>query len=78
MLRNGGYFLCADIRTSAAVNAFKQQMHSCGLQVISEEDISENVRRAIELEESIKQKRIQENIPAWLQKIFKQFAGDKS
>ncbi len=65
----------ADIRTSA--NTFKQQMHSYGLQVVSEEDISENVRRAIELEESIKQKRIQENIPAWLQTIFKQFAGVK-
>jgi hypothetical protein len=43
--------------------------------VVSEEDISKNVVRGIELEEPIKQKRIKGNIPSWVQPVFKQFAG---
>lgn len=75
VLRRGGYFLCADIRTSEAMLRFRKEIHSCGLQVITEENISDNVRRAVELEEPVKQKRIQENIPNWMQEIFAEFAG---
>lgn len=75
VLRNGGYLLCTDIRTSKDVETFRQQMQSCGLDLISAEDISDYVSRAIELEEHIKQKRIRENIPVSMQAVFKQFAG---
>jgi len=75
VLRKGGYLLLADIRTSEAVDLLQQQIISCGLQLISEEDISRNIIRGIELEEPIKQKRIKENIPPGLQPIFSQFAG---
>ncbi len=77
VLRSGGYLLCADIRTKSDLVLFRQQMQSCGLTMIIEEDISENVRRAIELEEPIKQLRITEHIPKSLQPIFKEFAGVK-
>ena len=75
VLRQGGYFLCADIRPAAAMVTLRQQLLASGMQLITEEDISDNVRRAIELEEPIKQKRIRENIPVRLQEVFKQFAG---
>ena len=77
VLRKGGYFLCADIRTAAGMKEFTRQIQSCGLQVVSEENISENVSRAITLEDPVKQKRIAENIPGYLQDVFKQFAGTK-
>lgn len=75
VLRPGGYLLLADLRTSAGVTTLHQQINSCKLEVVSEEDISKNVVRGIELEEPIKQKRIKENIPYWIQPVFKQFAG---
>ena len=77
VLRKGGYLLCTDIRASKDVRIFTQAMHTCSLQVITEENISDHVRQAIELEEPIKQARIQENIPAFIREIFKQFAGVK-
>jgi ubiquinone/menaquinone biosynthesis C-methylase UbiE len=77
VLRKGGYFLCTDIRSSRDVVAFKQAMHSCGMELMIEEDISEQVRRAMELEEPIKQARIRQNVPGFMREIFKQFAGVK-
>lgn len=77
VLRKGGYLLCTDIRTAEGMELFRRQMHSCGLSLILEENISDNVKRAIELEEPIKQKRITENVPPMLQGIFRQFAGVK-
>ncbi len=77
VLRAGGHLLCADIRTAADMEIFRRQINSCGLNLLREEDISENVKRAIELEEPIKQKRILDNIPKMLQGVFKQFAGVK-
>jgi ubiquinone/menaquinone biosynthesis C-methylase UbiE len=75
VLRPGGYLLLADLRTSGGVATLQQQINLCGLEVISDEDISKNVVRGIEQEELIKQKRIKENIPQWVQPMFKQFAG---
>jgi len=75
VLRPGGYLLLADLRTSAGVTSLQQQINSCDMEVVSEEDISKNVVRGIELEEPIKQKRIKENIPQSVQPLFKQFAG---
>ena len=42
-----------------------------------DQDITLNVVDAIEMEETIKQKRISANIPRWLAKPFKEFAGVK-
>jgi len=75
VLRKEGYLLIADIRTATDVAVFLHQIHESGFAILLEENISENVRLAIELEEPIKQKRIADNIPLWLQPIFKQFAG---
>jgi ubiquinone/menaquinone biosynthesis C-methylase UbiE len=75
VLRSGGYLLLADIRTSKDGNILKEHIQASGMQLISEEDISENIVRAIEGEEPVKQKRIKEHVPLWLQKVFKEFAG---
>jgi ubiquinone/menaquinone biosynthesis C-methylase UbiE len=75
VLRPGGFLLLADIRVSDAVAVLKEQLKRSGMQLLLEEDISANVCRAIEAEEAVKQKRINEHIPAWLHKTFKEFAG---
>lgn len=75
VLRPGGYLLLTDIRVLSAMTVLKGQLKDSGMQLLLEEDISANVRYAIEAEEAVKQKRINENIPAWLQKVFKEFAG---
>lgn len=75
VLKSGGHFLLADIRVSKDYPLLKQQLAESNMQLITEENISENVKRAIEQEEPVKQTRIQQNIPRWLQGIFKEFAG---
>jgi hypothetical protein len=47
------------------------------MEIIHEEDITDNVIKAIELEEPLKQKRIKEHVPKWFQNMFSEFAGVK-
>lgn len=75
VLKKGGYLLIADIRTAEGLAELQRQIAGCELELVSEEDISKNVVSGIEMEEPVKQKRIIENIPAWLQPTFRQFAG---
>ena len=75
VLRPGGYFLCTDIRSPHGMNTLKTNLIDSKLQLIEEDDITDNVRKAIEMEEPIKVKRIEKNIPQWLQGMFKEFAG---
>ncbi len=77
VLRPGGYFLCTDLRSPNGMLTLKKNLMSTGMCLSLDEDITENVIRAIELEETIKQKRISDGIPKWLSKPFKEFAGVK-
>ena len=78
VLCDGGYFLCADMRSPAGLETLRKNLINSGMVLLEEEDITRNVINAIEQEESIKLSRIQNNIPNWLQKIFKEFAGVKN
>jgi ubiquinone/menaquinone biosynthesis C-methylase UbiE len=75
VLREGGYLLLADFRLSEAMIHFSEQLAHSELKLILEENISQNVIEAIEGEEESKQKRINENFPPWMHKLFKEFAG---
>ncbi|MEO8961057.1 MAG: methyltransferase domain-containing protein [Ginsengibacter sp.] len=77
VLRPGGYFLCTDMRSPDAMQTLRNNLSVTGMDMSVEQDITLNVVQAIELEETIKQKRISENIPRWLAKLFKEFAGVK-
>ena len=77
VLRPGGYFLCTDIRSPNGMQTLKNSLLATGMHISVEEDITGNVINAIELEETVKQKRISDNIPKWLAKPFKEFAGVK-
>lgn len=77
VLRPGGYFLCTDIRSPNGMQTLKNNLLATGMHFSIEEDITNNVINAIELEEEVKQKRISDSIPKWLIKAFKEFAGVK-
>lgn len=75
VLKPGGYFLCTDMRSPAGMIKLQEQLRNSGMEIIEDEDISKNVVKAIEQEEATKQKRIEEYIPKWFQKTFREFAG---
>ena len=77
VLRPGGYFLCTDMRSPNGMQTLKNNLLATGMRLHLQEDITENVINAIELEETAKQKRISDNIPKWFAKAFKEFAGVK-
>ena len=77
VLRPGGYFLCTDMRSPNGMQILKNNLLATGMQISLKEDITGNVINAIELEETVKQKRISDNIPKWITKPFKEFAGVK-
>jgi ubiquinone/menaquinone biosynthesis C-methylase UbiE len=75
VLCDGGYFLCADLRSPDGMITLRRNLLNSGLTMIEEETITENVVLAIEEEELIKKTRIEKFIPRRFQKIFKEFAG---
>jgi ubiquinone/menaquinone biosynthesis C-methylase UbiE len=77
VLRSDGKFLCTDIRSPEGMNILKAHLQESGMEILLEEDITNNVINAIELEEPLKQKRIEEHVPKWFQSMFSEFAGVK-
>lgn len=75
VLKPGGYFLCTDIRGPEGMVKLQNQLKESGMTLLQDEDIAGNVVKAIEMEEEVKQKRIQEHIPKWFQNTFREFAG---
>jgi ubiquinone/menaquinone biosynthesis C-methylase UbiE len=77
VLRPGGYFLCTDMRSPDGMQTLTNNLLATHMNMKVDEDITRNVVNAIELEEYVKQKRISDNIPNWIAKPFKEFAGVK-
>jgi ubiquinone/menaquinone biosynthesis C-methylase UbiE len=78
VLCEGGYFLCTDLRSPNGMKTLRENLSNSGLALLDEENITENVIKAIEAEEAIKQARIQKHVPKWFQNIFREFAGVKN
>ncbi len=77
VLRKDGYFLCTDIRSPEGMKTLKTNLQESGMSILQEEDITNNVIKAIEMEEPLKQKRIEQHVPKWFQNMFREFAGVK-
>lgn len=75
VLKPGGHLLLVDFRYSHQMEEFLSQLRGCGLQMVSEEDITANVVKAIEAEDSTKTARIRALFPEKWQKLFAEFAG---
>ena len=75
VLKPGGYFLYTDLRYEEKVPAWHDQLKSLGLKIIREEDITENVLRATELDRERRISLINKYAPVMLRRSFLHFAG---
>jgi ubiquinone/menaquinone biosynthesis C-methylase UbiE len=75
VLKPGGYFLCTDMRSPDGMKLLRNNLLHSGMELLTEEDISKNVVKAIEHEEAGKNERIRKYISKWFQKTFSEFAG---
>lgn len=75
VLKPGGHLLMVDFRNEENVSQFMNQLKNSGLKELQREDISDNVVRSIEAEDTTKRARIEALIPDRWQKLFCDFAG---
>lgn len=77
VLRPGGHFLYADIRSREEISQWLEQLTATGLEKLQEENITANVLRSLDLDNERKQRLINHHVPVLLRRIFKEFAGVK-
>ena len=75
VLKPGGYFLYTDLRYEEKVEEWHAQIKEMGFKVVKEEDITENVLKAMELDRERRIYLVKTYIPRILQKQFYHFAG---
>ena len=78
VLRPDGYFLYTDLRYEENVEIWHAQLKAMGLKVIKQEDITDNVLTAIELDRERRIQLVDKYVPVILRKAFYHFAGIKS
>jgi len=75
VLKPGGHFIYTDLRYEEKVAEWRAQIESMGLKLIREEDITDNVLKAMELDRERRIHLVNTYIPAILRKQFLHFAG---
>ena len=76
VLRPGGYFIFADLRTAQEMEELKSALLAQGdWQQTNEEDITAGVAAALKADDTRKRKMIGELVPQKLQPLFEEFAG---
>ncbi|MFA5050582.1 MAG: methyltransferase domain-containing protein [Patescibacteria group bacterium] len=77
ILKPKGYFLFADFRSRELIQSFFDSINKSKLKIIKKEDITENVFRALNLDNERRMKLVRQFLPKFLQNLGKQFAGVK-
>ncbi len=75
VLKPNGYFLYTDLRYEEKVAIWHAQIKAMGLKVIKEEDITDNVLKAMEMDRERRMQLVDKYVPAILRKQFYHFAG---
>jgi ubiquinone/menaquinone biosynthesis C-methylase UbiE len=75
MLKPNGYFLYADLRYEEKIEQWRAQLHSTGLKLIKEEDITDNVLKAIELDRERRIRLVKTYTPSIMHTVSYQLAG---
>lgn len=75
VLKPGGHFLYTDLRYEEKIPEWHAQIKEMGFKVVKEEDITENVLKAMELDRERRIYLVKTYIPHILQKQFFHFAG---
>jgi ubiquinone/menaquinone biosynthesis C-methylase UbiE len=77
VLRPDGYFLFADFRHKNEISVLQDQIAASGLKLITWEDITANVFRALELDHDRKYDLLQNKVPALLIEALADFIGTR-
>jgi ubiquinone/menaquinone biosynthesis C-methylase UbiE len=75
VLRDGGAFLCADLRDAREMHAFHCELRDSGMELVEAADITPHVVAALEQSEVAKREQIRRFVPRWAWTAFGQFAG---
>ena len=75
VLKQDGYFLYTDLRYEEKVEFWHAQLKAMGLKLIKQEEITENVLKAMELDRERRIQLVDKYVPAILRKQFYHFAG---
>ncbi len=74
-LKPGGWFLFADFRKREEMPALRRQLVEAGFELVREADITDNIVRALEVDNDRKLALIQRRVPWLFRKTFKEFAA---
>ena len=77
VLKAGGWFLLADFRKRDAIPALRRQLAEAGFEVVRETNITDNILRALELDNDRKLALIHKRVPWLFRKTFKEFASTR-
>jgi ubiquinone/menaquinone biosynthesis C-methylase UbiE len=75
VLQPGGYFLFTDFRFDYEMPELNEELKLSGLTLLKEEDITMQVVKALELDDSRKRKLVEKLTPKLLHKVALNFAG---
>jgi len=75
VLRPGGYFLYADIRSQEELPDWEAQLATAGLEQLQQEDITQQVVEALDLDHERRSRLIHQFVPRPLRRTFREFAG---
>jgi ubiquinone/menaquinone biosynthesis C-methylase UbiE len=77
VLKLGGYFMFADFGTRGQLDKLEKQLEATGMRLISHENITPNVIKALDADHDRRFAHIQRGVPKWLHKLLREFAGNK-
>jgi ubiquinone/menaquinone biosynthesis C-methylase UbiE len=75
VLKPGGKLLLADYRLMPEMEDFKEGLRQCGMSILSEEDITENVIASLDRQTDQYLPEIRKRVPLYFRGIFTKFAA---
>jgi ubiquinone/menaquinone biosynthesis C-methylase UbiE len=75
VLRPGGWFLFADLRESAEAAELERMLSAQPWELVEKEDITQDVLKAMELDNARKRALVERLVPGKMQATFSEFAG---
>ena len=75
LLKPNGYFLYADMRFHDELEGWHNQLKDTGLEMLSDEDITQNARHALAFNQEFRQNLVKKYVPRFLRPLFARFGG---
>lgn len=75
ILKPNGHFLYTDLRYQEKVDEWHAQLKNTGLKIVKEENITENVLKALEMDREQRIQQVKRYVPKVLHRVFLEFQG---